>query len=113
MKLASDEVGAARDALIAAAHRILRLSANSTAAIAIAFGIAAILVEPQVLSHGWLHVKLAFVFGLLACHFQLYRRVIATERDPGSLSRRQFVLIHGLVSAFLMIILVMVIVKPF
>jgi putative membrane protein len=113
MRLASDEVGAARDALIASAHRLLRLSANPSALIAILFGVVAMLLEPYVLTRGWLHVKLACVIALLVCHFQLYRRVTAVERDPGSLTRRAFVMIHSLVSVFLLIALVMVLVKPF
>ena len=113
MKLAADEVGAAREALIVAAERLLATSANLGALAAIVFGVAAIVVEPQVLTHGWLHIKLLFVLGMIACHVRLYRRIGALESDPGAASRREFALLHGIVSAILLVILAMVLLQPF
>lgn len=113
MRLVPDEVGAAREALIVAARRLFSLSANVGAAVALVFGIGAILAEPQVLKHGWLHVKLLFVVVMLGCHVWLYRRIVALENDPGSASRGAFAMIHGVVSAALLIILAMVFLQPF
>ncbi len=113
MRLAADEVGSARDALIASARRTLRIGANVAAIIAIFFGIIAIGLEPYVLTRGWLHLKLLFVIAIVVCHIQLYRRVGAIARDPGTLSGREFMMLHGLISAFLLIVLAMVLVKPF
>ena len=113
MKLAADEVGAAREALIVAARRLIATSSNIGALAAIVFGVAAILAEPQVLAHGWLHIKLLFVFGMIACHVRLYRRIVALEGDPGAATRREFAILHGIMSALLLVILVMVLLQPF
>ena len=108
-----DAVGAAREALIIAAKRLIAVSSNVGALVAIVFGVAAILAEPQVLTHGWLHAKLFFVFVMIACHVRLYRRIVALERDPGSATRREFTMLHGIVSAILLVILALVFLRPF
>lgn len=113
MKLASDEVGAGREALIVAAKRLIATTTNIGALAAIVFGVAAIFVEPQILTHGWLHVKLLFVLGMIACHVRLYRRATALESEPSSATRREFAMLHGIVSALLLVILLMVFLRPF
>ena len=60
-----------------------------------------------------MHAKLALVLVLLFFHFRLYRRVVALENDPGSATRREFSMLHGIVSLLLLLILVLVLVKPF
>jgi uncharacterized membrane protein len=113
MGRAADQVGAAREALIIAARRLLDLSSNIGAVVAIIFGIAAIAIEPAVLARGWLYVKLLFVLGMIGAHAQLYRRIVAAERDPGSATRGEFTTLHGIVSTLLAVILAMVFLKPF
>jgi protoporphyrinogen IX oxidase len=113
MRLAPDEVGAAREALIVAARRLFRLSANIGAVVTVIFGLGLIISEPQVLRHGWLHIKLLFVAIMLGCHYQLYRRIIRLENDPGSAARGGFAMIHGVVSLALLVILAMVFLQPF
>lgn len=113
MRLAPDEVGAAREALIVAARRLFRVSANAGAIVTVVFGLGLIIAEPQVLRHGWLHVKLTLVIGMLACHFWLYRRIIGLENDPGSASPGGFAMIHGVVSLLLLVILALVFFQPF
>jgi putative membrane protein len=113
MRFVPEEVGAAREALIVAAHRLFNLSANIGAVVAIVFGMGAVLTEPEVLKHGWLHIKLLFVVIVLGCHIALYRRIVALESDPGSASRGFFAMIHGIVSLALLIILAMVFLQPF
>jgi hypothetical protein len=44
---------------------------------------------------------------------RLYMRIVALENDPASATRREFSIIHGVVSALLLMILVLVILKPF
>jgi putative membrane protein len=108
-----DEVGAAREALIGASRRIIAVSATIGAAVAIVFGLGAILAEPQVLARHWLHVKLLLVLFMLACHFRLYRRVAALQADPGSATRREFTMLHGIISLLLLLILALVFIQPF
>jgi putative membrane protein len=113
MRLAPDEVGASREALIVAARRLFALSANVGAVVTIVFGIGLIISEPQVLRQGWLHVKLLFVLGMLGCHFWLYRRIVGIENDPGSAARGGFAMIHGVISLVLLVILGLVFFQPF
>lgn len=113
MALVPDEVGVARERVVVAARRLFHVSANIGATVAIIFGIFAILVEPGVLAQGWLHVKILLVLAMLAAHVRLYLRIVALENDSGAATRREFSIIHGIVSALLLVILFLVFVKPF
>jgi protoporphyrinogen IX oxidase len=113
MALVPDEVGAARERMIVIARRLFHVSSNIGAIVTVVFGIFMVLLDPPVMLHGWMHAKIALVLLLLFFHVKLYRRVIALENDPGSATRREFSMIHGIVSLILLLILVLVLVKPF
>lgn len=108
-----DEVGVAKERIIVLARRLLLVSANTGAAVAIIFGILAIVAEPEVLAHGWLHLKLLLVLLMLAVHFRLYQRIRALEEAPLDATRREFSIMHGLVSVLLLGTLMLVFLKPF
>ena len=113
LALVPDEVGAARERIIVAARRLLRVSSNVGAIVAVIFGLFLIALNPVVMRQGWMHTKLALVLVLLFFHIRLSRRVAALENDPGSATRREFSMLHGIVSLLLLLILVLVLVKPF
>jgi protoporphyrinogen IX oxidase len=113
LTLVPDEIGAARERMIVAARRLFRLSANIGAIVAVIFGIFLIALEPTVMKMGWMHAKLTLVVVLLVVHVRLARRMAAIESDPGSATRREFGMLHGIVSLLLLLILVLVLVKPF
>ncbi len=113
MGLVADEVGVARERIIVLARRLLLVSANVGAAVAIIFGILAILAEPWVLARGWLHLKLLLVLSLVVVHFRLYQRICALEEGPLNATRREFSILHGLVSLLLLGALMLVFLKPF
>jgi protoporphyrinogen IX oxidase len=113
MALVPDEVGAARERMIVIARRLFHVSSNIGAIVTVVFGIFLVLLNPNVMLHGWMHAKIALVLALLFFHVKLYRRVIALESDPGSATRREFSIIHGIVSLILFLILVLVLVRPF
>jgi protoporphyrinogen IX oxidase len=113
MTLVPDELGAARERLIVAARRLFHVSSNIGVIVAVLFGIFALLIEPSILNYGWMHVKIALVLVLLFFHVKLYRRVIALETDPGGATRREFSMIHGIISLLLLLILILVFVRPF
>lgn len=112
MALVPDEVGVAKERIIVLARRLLVVGANIGAAVAIIFGILAILSEPGVLTQGWLHLKLLLVLFMMGIHYRLYQRIRALEEAPLDATRREFSVIHGLVSALLLGTLVLVFLKP-
>jgi putative membrane protein len=113
MALVPGEIGVARERIIVLARRLLMVSANSGAAVTIVFGILAIAVEPGVLAQGWLHLKLLLVLLMLGVHFRLYQRIQALGEAPLEATRREFSIMHGLVSLLLLGTLVLVLIKPF
>jgi protoporphyrinogen IX oxidase len=113
MALVPEEVGTAKERVIGLARRLVTVSSNTGAAVAIVFGILAILSEPGVLRQGWLHAKLFLVLLMVLVQARLYYRIRALENSPGTASRGEFSMIHGLVSLLLIGILVLVFVKPF
>jgi putative membrane protein len=113
MALVADEVGVARERLIVAARRLFVVSSNVGAAVAIIFGVLAIVADPAVLMRGWLHVKILLVLVLLGLHVRIYMRIVALENDAGAATRREFSVLHGIVSALLLAILFVVFVRPF
>jgi protoporphyrinogen IX oxidase len=107
------KVGMAKKRVIVLARRLLLVSANSGAAVAIIFGIMAIVAEPGVLARGWLHLKLLLVLLMLMVQLRLYQRIRALEEAPRDATRREFSIMHGLVSLLLLGTLMLVFLKPF
>ena len=113
LSLATEEVGAARERLIVVSRRLFQIGCNLGALATVFFGIILILLNPAVLMVGWLHTKLVLVLVLLYLHYRLYRRILNLENDPSGASAREFKIIHGIVSALLLAILALAVLKPF
>ena len=113
LSLSSEEVGAARERLIVVSRRLFQIGCNLGALATVFFGIILILLNPAVLMVGWLHTKLVLVLVLLYLHYRLYRRILNLENDPSGASAREFKMIHGIVSALLLAILALAVLKPF
>jgi putative membrane protein len=110
--MVSDEVGVAKERFIMIASSLFFSGANIGGAIAILFGALLIASEPVVMHQGWLHLKLLLVFMLLLVHLRLHRRIVALSDNPSSVTRREFRVIHGVVSVILLAILALSILKP-
>ena len=95
------------------ARRLLLVSANTGAAVTIIFGILLIVAEPGVWVRGWLHLKLIMVLLMLVVQLRLYQRIRALEEAPDDATRREFSILHGLVSLLLLVTLMLVFLKPF
>ncbi|HZC45226.1 MAG TPA: CopD family protein [Candidatus Acidoferrum sp.] len=108
-----EEVGLPKERFLGAARGLFESTVNLGAAISIALGIILILLDPTVLRHGWLHAKLLLVAILLFYHVRFYRRIIFLENNPSQSTTREFRVIHGMVSALLIAILVLTVLKPF
>jgi protoporphyrinogen IX oxidase len=113
LALVTEEVGTARERLVMISRRLFQVGCNIGAAATVLFGIFLILLEPNALDQGWLHVKLVVVLVLLYFHYRLYRRILMFEDDPASASARESKLLHGVISALLLAILWLAVLKPF
>jgi putative membrane protein len=108
-----EEVGLPKERFLGAARGLFESATNLGAAITILLGLLLIIMEPAVLRQGWLHAKLLLVAILLFYHVRFYRRIIFLENNPSQSTRKEFRVIHGMVSALLIAILVLAVMKPF
>ena len=108
-----EEVGLPKERFLGAARGLFESTINLGAAITIVLGLLLIIMDPTVLRQGWLHAKLLLVAILLFYHVRFYRRINFLENNPSQSSRREFRVIHGMVSALLIAILVLTVIKPF
>jgi putative membrane protein len=111
--LVAEEVGVSKERFLVAARRLFDISANGGAMATIGFGIWLIFLDPGVLRQGWLHIKLLLVIVLIVMHARLFRRINALEAEPSGASRREFAIAHGIISALLLAILLLVFLRPF
>ena len=108
-----EEVGLPKERFLGMARGLFESATNLGATITIGLGIILILLDPSVLRHGWLELKLLLVAVLLFYHVRFYRRIMFLENNPSQSSRHEFRVVHGAVSLLLIAILVLAVVKPF
>jgi len=108
-----EEVGLPKERFLGAARGLFESTVNLGAAVSIILGLLLILLNPSVLQHGWILAKLLLVAILLFYHVRFYRRIKFLENNPSQSSSREFRVIHGMVSALLIAILVLTVLKPF
>jgi len=108
-----EEVGLPKERFLGAARSLFESTINLGAAISILLGLLLIMLDPTVLRHAWIEAKLLLVAILLFYHVRFYRRIKFLENNPSHSSRREFRVIHGMVSALLIAILVLTVLKPF
>ena len=108
-----EEVGLPKERFLGAARGLFESTINLGAAISMILGLILILMDPEVLRHGWILAKLLLVAILLFYHVRFYRRIKFLENNPSQSSSREFRVIHGMVSALLIAILVLTVLKPF
>lgn len=108
-----DEVGLPKERFLGVARRLFETTSNVGAAITIALGILLIVTNPLVLRQGWFHAKLLLVAVLLFYHVRFYRRIMFLEDNPSQSTRREYSVVHGLVSLLLLAILMLAVMKPF
>ena len=108
-----DEVGLPKERFLGVARRLFETTSNVGAAITIALGILLIVTNPPVLRQGWFHAKLLLVAVLLFYHVRFYRRIMFLENNPSQSTRREYSVVHGLVSLLLLAILMLAVMKPF
>jgi putative membrane protein len=94
-------------------RRLLRAIMNPAMIATWVFGLWLLFLEPGWLSNGWLHVKLLCVIALTVAHhlFGRWRKDLAEGRDRHS--PKFYRLVNEVPTVLMIVIVVMVIVKPF
>jgi len=94
-------------------EKLIRIIMTPAMIVAWVCGMAMIGLNPDLLRSGWLPVKLLFVIGLTVIHFMMngWRRDFA--RDSNRRGERYFRIANELPTLALIVIVVMVIVRPF
>ena len=77
------------------------------------FGLAMVALNPALLHQGWLIVKLVFVIGLTGLHHAMIGWMRAFAEDRNRKSERYFRIANEIPTLALIVIVIMVIVKPF
>ena len=93
--------------------KLLKGMAHPGALITIGAGTVLIAMHPDYLHQSWLHAKLSLVVILIGMNAFLHMR--ARELGDGRSKSRpgQFRLLHGVISAVFLIIVILVMIKPF
>ena len=108
-----EEVGLPRERLLGTVRSTYRGAVNVGAIISIFLGSIIIVLRPEVLHRGWLHLKLLLVVGILVYQWRLYRRIRHLEEHPGESSGAEFRMAHGILSLLVLAILLLAILQPF
>jgi putative membrane protein len=105
----TDEPGLARFIIM---ERRLFAIMTVGALLAVAFGIAMLILAPPYLQAGWLRAKLVLVAGLIAYHATCYRLMLTLRAGRRTHSQRWFRLYNEVPVLFLVAIVVLAVVKP-
>jgi protoporphyrinogen IX oxidase len=93
--------------------KLLKGLAHPGAAIMVVTGFLLLAQDPNYLRETWLHAKLFLVVVLIALDLRLTFRVRAFRDDKVEVTRRECMVLHGAISLVFLMILVLVLVKPF
>ncbi len=93
-------------------RRLLRYIINPAMIASYVFGIM-LIIELDAMKQGWLHAKLALVMVLTVMHHLLARYRKAFERDENTKSQKFFRALNEVPSMLLIIIVFLVVLKPF
>jgi putative membrane protein len=94
-------------------RKLLRLIINPAMIAAYIFGIWMLVLNPDLLHHGYFHIKLTAVVGMQITHAML---VVARKKfanDQNRHSDRYYRILNEVPTVLLILIVIMVIVKPF
>lgn len=83
------------------------------AAITVVAGAVVLWLQPDYLHQGWLHAKLFLVVLLLAMNVKVHWRVKAFAEGRAELRRRDAMMLHGIASLIFLLIVILVMIKPF
>jgi len=94
-------------------RRLLRAIINPAMTATLIFGVAMLYAMPHLLQEGWMHVKLTFAVILFALHGVLSKARKRFAADQNIKSAKYYRVINEIPTLCLVVIVIMVIVKPF
>ncbi len=94
-------------------RRLLRAIVNPAMILTFVFGGLLVYAVPDVMREGWIHVKLMFVFFLTFLHGFLSRARRQFAEDRNTHSQRFYRIINEVPTICLVVIVIMVVVRPF
>jgi len=93
--------------------KLLKGLAHPGAAIMVVTGFILVSHDPKLLQQHWLHVKLLLVVILVALDLRLTFRARAFQDGKIVVTRRECMVLHGAISLVFLVIVILVVVKPF
>ncbi|MCD8563088.1 MAG: protoporphyrinogen oxidase HemJ [Alphaproteobacteria bacterium] len=95
-------------------RRLLKIIINPAMIATWVFGLAMLYAIPDLLfAHGWMHAKLTAVVLLSAVHGVLAKNVRLFAQDKNTKSAKYFRILNEIPTVLLVVIVIMVIVRPF
>ena len=94
-------------------RKLLNGMAHPGALIAIGAGTVLIVMQPGYLRQSWLHAKLSLVVVLIGMNLLLHMRAKELRDERSKVRPGQFRMLHGVISALFLIIVILVMIKPF
>ncbi|HYB91188.1 MAG TPA: CopD family protein [Candidatus Binataceae bacterium] len=108
-----EEVGVAKERLLVTAQRLFEMGSNPGAALTAGLGIILVLMRPDDFSERWFHAKMLLIAILLFYHVRFYRRIRFLQDNPSEPTRREFRVVHAMVSLLVFAILVLTMMRSF
>jgi putative membrane protein len=94
-------------------RKLLRFIMNPAMILTLIFGISMLITNPDLLSHGWIHVKLTCVATLAIFHMVLAKWRKDFEKDYNPRSSKFYRLANEVPTLLLIVIVILAILKPF
>lgn len=95
-------------------QRRLLMITHIGGAAAVILGLSLLIGEPwHLTSGGWMHAKLALVIGLVGYHVWCWRLVGVFARNDNRHSSRWYRLFNEVPALFLVLVVILVVIKPF
>jgi putative membrane protein len=92
--------------------KMLRIVMLPGALATVALGVTMLVMNPELLTHRWLHVKLAGVLGMIWYHWYAERAAARLRRDDYFLTEYSARLLHAVPTVLLGAIVAMAVLKP-
>lgn len=70
-------------------------------------------VSQYLVGKGWFHAKLTLLIGLFVIHFFIGKQILKLRATPQKISPKRFKALHGIAALMMVLILILVMVKPF